>query len=59
MAESNSHYQPSGIAHVGAAAAAVFSYMKWHSFWLALGHFFMGWYYVIYYLIQYGSPFHK
>jgi len=53
----NYSHEGSGINSLGAAAAAVFSYMKWHSLWLAVGHFSVGWFYVIYYLIKYGSPF--
>jgi hypothetical protein len=31
--------------------------MKWHLFWLAVGHYFCGWFYIAYYFIKYGSPF--
>jgi hypothetical protein len=31
--------------------------MKWHLFWLAVGHYFCGWFYIAYYFIEYGSPF--
>ncbi len=53
---SDSNCSEGGIISLGSTIAAVFSYMKWHSFWLAFGHFFLGWFYVIYYLIQYGNP---
>jgi hypothetical protein len=45
------------IGTIGEILAAAMSYAKWHSFWYALGHFLLGWIYVIYYLIAYGSPF--
>jgi hypothetical protein len=41
---------------IGAAAAAALSYCKWHIFWLAVGHMFLGWIYVFYHLIVYGFP---
>jgi hypothetical protein len=41
---------------IGAACAAGLSYAKWHSFWLAFGHLFLGWIYVVYHLCVYGLP---
>jgi hypothetical protein len=55
---SDSSNAGTGLGSLGFAVAAVFSYMKWHGFWLAVGHGFIGWFYVIYYLIKYGSPIH-
>lgn len=45
------------IGGIGGLLAAAFSYAKWHGFLLAVGHFMLGWIYVVYYLIAYGSPF--
>ena len=42
---------------IGAIAAAVMSYMKWHSLGYAILHCLCGWFYVLYYLIAYGNPF--
>ena len=58
MAKNSSgfNYKGSGVAGVGGAFAAVLSYCKWHSFWLAVGHYLCGWFYVAYYLITYGNP---
>ena len=44
------------LGGIGAAAAGVLSYCKWHSFWLAVGHTFLGWLYVFYHLFTYGFP---
>lgn len=41
---------------VGGVAAAVLSYMKWHSVGYAILHFLCGWIYVVYYLLTYGFP---
>jgi hypothetical protein len=56
MSEKTSTINYGGIGSLGTPIAAVFSYMKWHGFWLSVGHGFCGWFYVIYYLIKYGSP---
>jgi hypothetical protein len=57
MAETSTTNTCGGIATIGNAVAAVMSYMKWHLFWLAVGHYFCGWFYITYYFIEYGSPF--
>ena len=44
------------LGWIGSFLACCMSYAKWHSFWYALGHFFLGWFYVIYYLFTYGVP---
>ena len=41
---------------LGSLIAAVLSYAKWHSVLWAILHLFLGWIYVIYYLIKYGLP---
>ena len=41
---------------IGAALAAALSYCKWHGFWLAVGHSFLGWVYVFYSILRYGIP---
>ena len=41
---------------IGFALAAVLSYLKWSGFWLAVGHGFLGWIYVFYYILRY-TPF--
>ncbi len=46
----------SAIFGIGDMLAAGLSYCKWHSFWLAVGHFFLGWIYVIYHIFVYGIP---
>jgi hypothetical protein len=45
-----------GLAGLGDLLAATLSYCKWHSFWLAVGHFFLGWIYVFYHVFTYGLP---
>jgi hypothetical protein len=37
---------------IGGPIAAILSALKWHSFWWAVLHFFCGWFYVLYYLLQ-------
>jgi hypothetical protein len=57
MAKSSSNSSVSfNFGGIGAAVAAGLSYCKWHSFWLAVGHMFLGWIYVIYHIISYGFP---
>ncbi len=41
-------------AVIGAALAVVISYVKWQSIKWAMLHGFLGWIYVIYYIIKYG-----
>jgi hypothetical protein len=41
---------------VGAGLAAALSYHMYHGFWLAVGHFLLGWIYVFYHLFSYGLP---
>jgi hypothetical protein len=41
---------------LGAAAAGLLSWFKWHSIGYAILHALCGWLYVIYYLIRYGWP---
>ena len=40
----------------GAVAAGTLSYHMWGSFWLALGHTILGWWYVAYHVVNYGLP---
>lgn len=37
----------------GTLLAGIISYVKWHSVGLAIVHAFLGWIYVIYYLLVY------
>ncbi len=39
---------------IGAVLAIVISYVKWKSIGWAMLHGFLGWFYVIYYIIEYG-----
>jgi len=43
-----------GSFGIGSVLAIVISYTTWHSVLWALLHGFLGWFYVIYYLIVYG-----
>ena len=46
-----------GISYLGAvgcSVAAVISYAAWHSVGWAVLHGFLGWFYIIYYVIKYG-----
>ena len=49
-------HETEGGLSIGALLAAVMSWMKWHSVFLAVIHFFFGWFYVIYYVLKYGIP---
>lgn len=44
------------MGELGGVLALFMSYTKWHSFWYALGHFFLGWWYVVFYISKYGFP---
>ena len=39
---------------VGCSVAAVISYCAWHSVMWAILHGFLGWFYIVYYVIKYG-----
>lgn len=56
MAQSKSSGNVTISAGMGSALAAALSYCKWHGFWLAVGHSFLGWIYVFYHIIIYGLP---
>lgn len=45
----------SGGIGLGSVVAAILSYMKWHSIGWAIIHAIFGWFYVIYYWINYGG----
>ena len=41
---------------LGSVIAGTLSYHMWGSFWLALGHTILGWWYVAYHVVNYGLP---
>ena len=43
-----------GGVSLGSIVAGVISWMKWHSVGYAILHAICGWFYVIYYWIEYG-----
>jgi len=48
------HTSSSGGFGIGTIIAVVLSWMKWHSLGWAIIHGIFGWFYVLYYWIQYG-----
>jgi hypothetical protein len=38
---------------IGCWIAAALSFVKWGGFWLTVGHFFCGWFYVAYFILKY------
>ncbi len=44
------------VGTVGCILAALTSWLKWHSVFLCIVHGLFSWFYVIYYVCEYGIP---
>ena len=56
MAEHHHHHHGSTGIGLGTIIAVLLSWTTWHSLGWAIVHGIFGWFYVIYYLLQYGWP---